>query len=948
MTGVVSASEKIPANTSKSEASKSVSSRAGSTAISKEVKKSVNDVKTVTNNENKLSDNVKIIGWSSVKDVTDSKICDDATERIAMNTLRDTINEEIYSKNIKGIKATTEGNRLVLVVNTENDNQDLTPYVNSLINLLLGYNDDSIWSKLNQKGFNFNISSVTQLIDVNLGLKNKKIFDLNVLFNGCHLDFQLEFRTSTYNKICDKGTTRTALNIMKDAVNEEISSKNITGIMATVEGGKLVLILNKDKKIWDLTPYKDSLTNLLLGYDEVSIRSKLKQKGFLFDISTVSQLIDINLWLNNKKIFDLNVQFVDCSVLFQLEFRTNNSSTQICDNTTTNNALILMKDAINEEILGKNATGIRATIDGNNLVLMVNKDKQIWDLTPYVTSLTRVILGYDDDTIWYRLAQKWFTFDVSNVTQLINVKLGVNNIKLYDMSVRFNDCLVKFQLEFRNDNTSIQICNANTTNSALITIKNAINEEILNKNATWIKASIEGNKIVLALSNGRDIPDLTPYVQPLYDVILGYNTVSIRSKLAEKGFIFTSSNVTLLYNIILRTNDQKIFDAWVLYGDCLVNFQLEFRDANSSAQTCDANTANNAMNILKTAVDEELTDNKISWIKTSIENNILVLTFDKGKEVHDLAPYINSLINQILWIESNSIWSKLANQGFLFDVSDVNQLININLGLGSKNSFDLSARLNDCILKFKLELRVDNSNANNWSSSGWGYSWGWGSSRWWSSSSNRSNSDDEDLSFWGEVSDLERACSIEWSTYSDELNKAYMWACKRWIVAADNIMKANLKNPITRAELDKMLSIYAIKLLWMKHATEKSVTYPDVSNKLGDLAFYIQEWYKLQIMWIHADGTPLSRFSPNSLVTRWEFWTVFSRILYGNEYNIESSSYYTKHLDLLKNAGILSNTNPKIMEKRSRILLMLYRSQNVKKSNWSISLEDIAAIVAGK
>jgi hypothetical protein len=175
-----------------------------------------------------------------------------------------------------------------------------------------------------------------------------------------------------------------------------------------------------------------------------------------------------------------------------------------------------------------------------------------------------------------------------------------------------------------------------------------------------------------------------------------------------------------------------------------------------------------------------------------------------------------------------------------------------------------------------------------------------------------------------------------------------MWACKRWIVAADNIMKANLKNPITRAELDKMLSIYAIKLLWMKHATEKSVTYPDVSNKLGDLAFYIQEWYKLQIMWIHADGTPLSRFSPNSLVTRWEFWTVFSRILYGNEYNIESSSYYTKHLDLLKNAGILSNTNPKIMEKRSRILLMLYRSQNVKKSNWSISLEDIAAIVAGK
>jgi hypothetical protein len=35
------------------------------------------------------------------------------------------------------------------------------------------------------------------------------------------------------------------------------------------------------------------------------------------------------------------------------------------------------------------------------------------------------------------------------------------------------------------------------------------------------------------------------------------------------------------------------------------------------------------MNILKTAVDEELDINKISGIKTSIENNVLVLTFDK-------------------------------------------------------------------------------------------------------------------------------------------------------------------------------------------------------------------------------------------------------------------------------------------------------------------------------
>jgi hypothetical protein len=214
------------------------------------------------------------------------------------------------------------------------------------------------------------------------------------------------------------------------------------------------------------------------------------------------------------------------------------------------------------------------------------------------------------------------------------------------MSVKFNNCLAEFKLEFRTNNYG-QICDSNTANSAMNMVKNAINEEIVNKNATGIRATVEGNKLVLLLGDGKNIPDLTPYIQPLYDVMLGNDTVSIWSKLAEEGFLFTSSNVTQLYNIILRPDNQKVFDMAVLYDNCLLQFQLEFR-TNTSGQICDASTTNNAMNILKNAVDEELSNNKISGIKTSIENNVLVLTFDKGKKVNDLTPYINSLINQIL------------------------------------------------------------------------------------------------------------------------------------------------------------------------------------------------------------------------------------------------------------------------------------------------------------
>ena len=101
-------------------------------------------------------------------------------------------------------------------------------------------------------------------------------------------------------------------------------------------------------------------------------------------------------------------------------------------------------------------------------------------------------------------------------------------------------------------------------------------------------------------------------------------------------------------------------------------------------------------------------------------------------------------------------------------------------------------------------------------------------------------------------------------------------------------------------------------------------------------------------MWIHADGSALSKFSPNSNVTRWEFATVFSRVLHGDKYNINGANYYEKHIEVLKNKEILTNTNPKLIEKRGWILLMLYRSQKVEESNWNISNEEIVNITSEK
>ena len=79
-------------------------------------------------------------------------------------------------------------------------------------------------------------------------------------------------------------------------------------------------------------------------------------------------------------------------------------------------------------------------------------------------------------------------------------------------------------------------------------------------------------------------------------------------------------------------------------------------------------------------------------------------------------------------------------------------------------------------------------------------------------------------------------------------------------------------------------------------------------------------------MGIHHDGTALAHFEPHKLVTRAEFATVFSRVLYGNKYNQAGENWANGHLEALKSAEILKDTTPMMQEIRARVLLMLHRS----------------------
>jgi len=164
--------------------------------------------------------------------------------------------------------------------------------------------------------------------------------------------------------------------------------------------------------------------------------------------------------------------------------------------------------------------------------------------------------------------------------------------------------------------------------------------------------------------------------------------------------------------------------------------------------------------------------------------------------------------------------------------------------------------------------------------------------------------------------------------FGQELFDAYNWAINNWITTIDDIDKAKLDKKITRAELAKMMVEFMSWVLGKERIITDEVSYSDVdSEKLWNLAWYIQLAYQYQIMWIKEDWSPMEKFNPNKTVTRAEFATVLSRVLFGNTYNQSWENYYEKHIEALKKVNILSNTNPNLVEARWWIMTMLYKSQ---------------------
>ena len=168
------------------------------------------------------------------------------------------------------------------------------------------------------------------------------------------------------------------------------------------------------------------------------------------------------------------------------------------------------------------------------------------------------------------------------------------------------------------------------------------------------------------------------------------------------------------------------------------------------------------------------------------------------------------------------------------------------------------------------------------------------------------------------------------SESNTELRDAYTYAYLRGMTTQPTIQQADLHRGLTRAEMAKMMSVFAVKVLGKAPVLTGTVDYKDLNQVNGDLTGYIQQAYQLQIMGIDAKGNPIANFNPNAQVTRAEFATVLSRVLYGDKNNQEGANFAEKHLEALKAAGILKDTTPTMKELRGWVMLMLMRAEGVK------------------
>ena len=154
----------------------------------------------------------------------------------------------------------------------------------------------------------------------------------------------------------------------------------------------------------------------------------------------------------------------------------------------------------------------------------------------------------------------------------------------------------------------------------------------------------------------------------------------------------------------------------------------------------------------------------------------------------------------------------------------------------------------------------------------------------------------------------------------------YQWAYKYWITTK----REDESNPdwvLLRWHMAKIMVNYVVNVLWRKEPNVIPDRCSFIDNEIDWKSEEIKQYSKracaLWLMWINVET-----FNPNAVVTRAQFGTVLSRVLWWDKYNLTGASYYDLHLKALKRKWIMTKIDHPInvVEIRKWAWLMLRRA----------------------
>lgn len=222
----------------------------------------------------------------------------------------------------------------------------------------------------------------------------------------------------------------------------------------------------------------------------------------------------------------------------------------------------------------------------------------------------------------------------------------------------------------------------------------------------------------------------------------------------------------------------------------------------------------------------------------------------------------------------------------------------------------------DLVIKAKWK-EIKNNISGLW----WQRWWIWNS--WWIRYTSNTSS-------WTEAKNLEQPTKIFGSEQWNEMLNVHQRAYENWLTKYDNIEDSRLEEFLTREQMAKISSIFAIKFLEQIPNEAKRFScsqYMDMDRVTEDLKEYVIESCELWYMWYMANWEAyLESFSPHTPVSVAQASIIISRMSRWNKYAINENQWYQWHLNAVYENWLVDDiSKPFANIMRGDAFKMLYR-----------------------